>query len=114
MLDFGDSRNPAPSQAATKFSVLLTFGLMSRNDAPYAEPSSWLLWPVAFVAVALPMWQTYSAAAREAKQDGYFELRHVQLDALGWTTFIAVAAFLIFAFFPILMRSAYPWIPYMG
>jgi hypothetical protein len=47
VLDFGVSRNPAPSQAATKFSVLLTFGLMSRNEAPYAEPSSWLLWPTA-------------------------------------------------------------------
>lgn len=76
--------------------------------------SSWLLWPVTFVAVALPMWQTYSLATREAKQDGYFELRHVQLDALGWTTFIAVAGFLVFALFPTVMRSAYPWVPYMG
>src|SRR5262249_37030530 len=36
-----------PSQAATKFSVLLTFGLISRNDAPYAEPSSCELCAVA-------------------------------------------------------------------
>jgi hypothetical protein len=76
--------------------------------------SGWLLWPLAFVAVVVPMWQTYSAAAREAKQDGYFELRHVQLDALGWTTFIAGVAFLVFTLFPFLMRSAYPWVPYMG
>lgn len=76
--------------------------------------SAWLLWPLAFVAVAFPMWGTYSAAAREAKQDGYFDLRHVQLDALGWTTLISVAAFLVFAFFPYLMHSAFPWVPYMS
>lgn len=76
--------------------------------------NGWLLWPLAFLAAALPMWQTYSAAAREAKEDGYFDLRHVQLDALGWTTLVSIGAFLLFAFFPLLMRSAYPWIPYMS
>jgi len=69
-----------------------------------------VLWPVAFLAVTLPIWMSLIRARIEARES---EHANPQVEALHLTTLITLMAFFAFAFAPMLMRVAWPWVPYV-
>jgi len=72
---------------------------------------SFIVWPIAFLAVVLPLWFNLIQARVEAK-----EMKHAsaQTEALHVTVFLSLIGFFIFAFIPRVMEIIYNWIPYIG
>lgn len=72
---------------------------------------SFIIWPIAFLAVILPLWINLIHARVEAK-----EMEHAspQTEALHITVLLTLIGFFIFAFIPRIMKIIYNWVPYIG
>ena len=73
---------------------------------------SFIIWPIAFLAVVLPLWINLIRAGVEAKENGYFT--NAQIEALHITFLLTLISFFIFAFIPQVMEIIYIWVPYVG
>jgi len=75
------------------------------------DVSGWLLWPISFLVVVVPMWVTLIRARVEAQ-----ELPHAsaQVEALHLTMLVALLGFFLFVFMPKAMRLGWAWVPYMS
>jgi len=91
--------------AFVAFIVNWTMGAGRREDVV-----GLLLWPFAFLAVFIPMFLTYGRAREEAQEQGSI---NAQVEGLGFTFIVALIGFFVFAFVPIVMRTAWGWVPYM-
>jgi hypothetical protein len=80
--------------------------------AAYREDVVWgfLLWPVAFLAVLIPMWINLIRARIEAREN---EFANPQVEALHYTLIGVCLGFLLFAFLPITIKAAWSWVPYV-
>lgn len=74
------------------------------------QNASILVWSVAFLTVALPLWFNLIHARLESREQGQ---ANAQVEGLHITMLVALAGFFLFAFFPITMQTAYGWVPYM-
>lgn len=72
---------------------------------------SFIVWPIAFLAVILPLWFNLIHARVEAKE---MEHASAQTEALHITVLLTLVGFFIFAFIPMVMKIIYNWIPYIG
>lgn len=72
---------------------------------------SFLIWPIAFLAVVLPLWINLIRARVEAKE---MEHANAQTEALHITLLLTLLGFFIFAFVPKVMEIIYSWLPYIG
>ena len=72
---------------------------------------SFILWPIAFLVVVLPLWFNLIHARKEAKE---MEHASAQTEALHITFFLTLIGFFVFAFVPRIMEIIYNWIPYIG
>jgi hypothetical protein len=91
----------------TAFVVNWTMLLVAHQGA-----SPIIIWPVAFLAVMVPIGSRAMGAIKEAQLDGY--VTNAQIDALSWTVFIVLFGFVFFVFAPSIMRAIYGWVPYIG
>ena len=73
---------------------------------------SFTIWPIAFLAVVLPLWINLTHAKVEAREDGYFT--NAQIEALYITFLLTLIGFFVFAFNPKTMEIIYNWVPYIG
>ena len=73
----------------------------------------WLLWPVAFLAVMLPLSITLSSARLSARKAESPEYATPLVVALDLTVVITFIGFLTFAFAPSVMRVGWGWLPYV-
>lgn len=69
-----------------------------------------LLWPVAFLAVFLPMLKNLGHARFEAREA---KCTNAQVEALHLTMLVTPIGFLVFAVAPSVMRFGWGWLPYM-
>lgn len=71
---------------------------------------SFIIWPIAFLVVVLPLWLNLTHARVEAK-----EMQHAsaQTEALHITFLLTLIGFFIFAFIPRIMEIIYNWVPYI-
>ncbi len=88
------------------FIVNWTIGAGKRNDV-----IGILLWPFAFLVVFIPMFLTYGRATEEARAQGNI---NAQVEGLGFTFIVALIGFFVFAFAPIVMKTAWGWVPYFN
>lgn len=72
---------------------------------------SLVVWPVAFLAVLLPLWFNLIRARLESQEQGH---ANAQVEALHITVLLTLLGFFVFAFFPVAMQSIYSWVPYVG
>ena len=91
--------------AYTAFVVNCTMLAISKQGV------SFIIWPIAFLAVVLPLWFNLIHARVEAKE---MEHASAQTEALHITFFLSLIGFFIFAFIPKVMEIIYSWIPYIG
>lgn len=75
------------------------------------QKASLLVWPVAFVAVMLPLWINLIRARLEAREDGDW---NAQVEALHVTVLVTFIGFFLFAFLPSALKTAYWWVPYVS
>ena len=85
--------------AYTTFVVNWTMLAISKQDV------SFIIWPIAFLAVVLPLWFNLIHARAEAKEDGYFT--NAQIEALHITFLLTLVGFFVFAFIPKVMEIIY-------
>ena len=71
---------------------------------------SFVIWPIAFLAVILPLWINLIHARVEAKE---MEYASAQTEALHITVLLTLIGFFIFAFIPRVMEIIYNWVPYI-
>lgn len=69
-----------------------------------------IAWPVAFLAVMVPIWMNLIRARLEARELGF---ANPQVEALHITTLIALLEFFVFAFVPSAIEPVYGWLPYV-
>lgn len=69
-----------------------------------------IAWPVAFLAVVIPIYMNLIRARLEAREIGFF---NAQVQGLHLTTIFSLIAFFAFAFFPSLIEPIYGWVPYV-
>lgn len=67
-------------------------------------------WPVAFLAVLIPLWLNLIRARLESREQ---EHANAQVEGLHITFLITLLGFFVFAFFPSVMQSGYGWVPYV-
>ena len=72
---------------------------------------SFIAWPIAFLAVILPLWMNLIHARVEDKES---EHASPQVEALYITFILVLIGFFVFAFAPRVMKIIYSWIPYIG
>jgi len=72
---------------------------------------SFIAWPIAFLAVILPLWMNLIHARVEDKES---EHASPQVEALHITLILVLIGFFVFAFAPNIMKIIYNWIPYIG
>ncbi len=89
----------------TAFIVNWTMLVVSRQDV------SFIVWPIAFLAVILPLWFNLIHARVEAKE---MEHASAQTEALYITFLLTFLGFFIFAFIPKVIEIVYGWVPYIG
>lgn len=92
--------------AYTAFIVSWTRAGAGREDFALG----FLLWPVAFGAVFVPMWRALIHARIEARE---LDFANPQVEALHYTLVSAVVGFFLFAFVPSVARAAWGWVPYV-
>jgi hypothetical protein len=80
--------------------------LAARRDDVVGFP----LWPFAFLAVLFPITRSLARARQEAKEDGY---TNAQVEALEFTQSFSLIGFFVFIFWPMVMKAAWGWVPYM-
>jgi hypothetical protein len=85
------------------FIVNSTIGAGRRNDVV-----GFLLWPFAFLAVFIPIVPTLGQATAEVRERGHV---NAQTEALPFTFIVAFISFFVFAFVPIVMKTAWGWVP---
>lgn len=73
------------------------------------DVSGIFLWPVAFLACFVPIYTSLIRARVEAQEQAH---ANPQVEALHITVLISVIAFFVFAFLPITITAAWPWVPY--
>lgn len=90
--------------AYTAFIVNWTMLVISKQGV------SFVIWPIAFLAVIIPLWSNLIHARVEAS-----EMEHVnaQTEALHITFLLTLIGFFIFAFIPRVMEIIYNWVPYI-
>lgn len=71
---------------------------------------SGIVWPIAFLAVMLPIWFNLIGARHEAREQEHV---NAQVEALHLTVILVLAGFFIFALFPAAMQGPYGWVPYV-
>ena len=91
--------------AYTAFIVNWTILAVSKQNV------SFIIWPIAFLAVILPLWFNLIRARVEAKE---MEHASAQTEALHITLLLIFIGFFIFAFIPKIMEIIYNWVPYIG
>lgn len=92
--------------------VYLAFTAFTVNWTGLAvSEQGFVVWPVAFCAVMIPMWRTLIRARVEAREQ---EDANPQVEALHLTIVITLVTFFVFTFAPSLMKSAWGWVPYMN
>ncbi|MES2291428.1 MAG: hypothetical protein V4530_17015 [Pseudomonadota bacterium] len=69
-----------------------------------------MVWPVAFLAVMLPIWINLIRARLEAREASF---ANPQVEALHITTLVALLGFFLFAFVPNAIEPVYGWLPYV-
>ncbi len=72
---------------------------------------SFVIWPITFLAVVLPLWFNLIHARVESKE---MEHASAQTEALHITVLLTLVGFFIFAFIPRVMEIIYNWLPYIG
>lgn len=72
---------------------------------------SFIAWPIAFLAVILPLWMNLIHARVEDQEN---EHTSPQAEALHITLILVLIGFFVFAFAPKVMKIIYSWIPYVG
>lgn len=79
--------------------------------AIFKQGISFIIWPIAFLAVTVPLWVNLIRARVEAS-----EIKHAnaQTEGLHITFLLTLIGFLIFAFIPKVMKIIYSWVPYVG
>lgn len=87
------------------FVVNWTMITARRNDVV-----GFILWPFSFLAVLVPIWLTAMRARTEAQEH---KIANPQVEALLLTLVVSPIAFFIFAFLPVVVRTAWGWIPYL-
>lgn len=70
-----------------------------------------IAWPVALLAVMIPIWMNLVRARLEARQAG---VANPQAEALHVTTLISLVGFFVFAFVPSAIEPFYGWVPYVN
>jgi hypothetical protein len=71
-----------------------------------------VLWPVAFLAVAGPMWIALIRARVEALEDR--TPPNPQIEALHFTVLAVIFGFLLFAVFPSVAAAGWAWVPFVN
>lgn len=72
---------------------------------------SFIIWPVAFLVVIIPLWINLTRARVEAKE---MEHANAQTEALHITVLLTLIGFFVFVFIPRVMEIIYNWVPYIG
>jgi|SRR3989338_1787688 len=72
---------------------------------------SFIAWPIAFLAVILPLWMNLIHARVEDKES---EHGSPQVEALHITLILVLIGFFVFIFAPRVMEIIYSWLPYIG
>jgi len=72
---------------------------------------SFVIWPIAFLAVIVPLWINLIRARVEAEE---MEYANAQTEALHITVFLTSIGFFIFVFIPKVMEIIYNWVPYIS
>ena len=72
---------------------------------------SFIAWPIAFLAVILPLWMNLIHARVEDREN---EHASPQVEALHITLILVLIGFFVFAFAPKVMEIIYNWVPYIG
>lgn len=70
-----------------------------------------VIWPIAFLAVIIPLWFNLTHAKAEGDEMGH---ANAQTEALHITVLLTLIGFFIFAFIPRVMKVIYGWVPYIG
>ena len=96
--------------AYAAFIVNWTMLAARREDVPFG----FILWPVAFLAVLGPIWKNWIQGRIEAKEvmreTGF---ANPQVEGLQYTVLASIVAFLLFAFFPSVMKFGWTWVTYI-
>ena len=74
--------------------------------------ASLVMWPVAFIAVMVPIWWNYIAAITETREHRVSP--NANIEGLGLSSVVAFVAFFVFIFFPVTFRAVYGWVPYIN
>lgn len=90
------------------FSAWVTAWTRLAADRPGV--SGVFLWPVAFMAVAGPVWVTLIRARIEAREHSLGRA-NVQVVALHFTAYAVVLGFVTFGMFPRLAATGWFWVP---
>jgi len=69
-----------------------------------------IAWPIAFLAVAVPIWINLIRARLEEREAA---VANAQAQALHITTLVALLGFFLFAFVPSAIEPLYGWVPYV-
>ena len=69
-----------------------------------------IAWPLAFLAVAVPIWMNLIRARLEEREAA---VANPQAQALHITTLVALIGFFLFAFVPSAIEPLYGWVPYV-
>jgi hypothetical protein len=93
------------------FIVNWTMRAARRDDVPLG----FVLWPVAFLAVIVPIWINWirgRVEAKEVMQETGFA--NPQVEGLQYTVLATFVAFFLFAFVPRTMSAVWGWVPYVN
>lgn len=69
-----------------------------------------LLWPVAFLVVACPMWVGLIRARGESREQAQ---ANAQVEALRFSTLAIILGFLVFALVPVAAAALWGWVPFV-
>src|ERR1700730_1937772 len=96
--------------AYVAFIVNWTMKAARRDDVPLG----FVLWPVALLAVVVPIWINWIRGRVEAKEVMQETgLANPQVEGLQYTVLATFVAFFLFAFVPSIMSAGWGWVPYV-
>ncbi len=67
-----------------------------------------ILWPFAFLVVAVPVWMGLIHARVEATE---LQQANAQVEAIHLTTLVVILGFIVFAVFPAVAATGWHWVP---
>ncbi len=91
--------------AYTAFIVSWTAAAASRDDVV-----GFIVWPVAFLSVFLPIWMNLGRARIEARE---MEYASAQSEGLHLTFLASLIGFFVFVCIPVVMRTLWGWVPFV-